>query len=287
VAHGAAHDAPQHVAATLVRWKHAVGDEKRGGPQVVGDHPMAREARALGRHADRLRGSADQGLEQVDVVVVVLVLEDCGDTLEPHARIDRRAGKIEANAIRGLLILHEDEIPDLDEAVTVGVRRARRAARDPLPVVVEDLRAGAAGSGVPHAPEIVGGRNAHDTLVRQAGDLLPKSVRLLVLGKDGDEKPFRRQPELTSDQRPGVVDRALLEVVSEREVAEHLEKGVVPRRVADIVEVVVLAPRADGLLRRGSPRIGPLLDAREDVLELHHARIGEHQRGVVARHQRG
>ena len=32
--------------------------------------------------------------------------------------------------------------------------------------------------------------------------------------------------------------------------------------------------------------IGALLDAGEDVLELHHAGIGEHQRRIVARHQR-
>jgi hypothetical protein len=32
--------------------------------------------------------------------------------------------------------------------------------------------------------------------------------------------------------------------------------------------------------------IRPLLEAGEDVLELHHAGIGEHQRRVVARHER-
>ena len=37
VAHGAAHDAAKHVAAALVRRQHAVGDQERGGAQVVGD----------------------------------------------------------------------------------------------------------------------------------------------------------------------------------------------------------------------------------------------------------
>ena len=32
--------------------------------------------------------------------------------------------------------------------------------------------------------------------------------------------------------------------------------------------------------------IGTLLEAGEDVLELHHPGIGEHQRRVVARHER-
>ena len=58
------------------------------------------------------------------------------------------------------------------------------------------------------------------------------------------------------------------------------------RGVADIVEVVVLAARAHAFLRGDRARIGTLLKAGEDVLELHHAGIGEHQRRIVARHER-
>ena len=58
-------------------------------------------------------------------------------------------------------------------------------------------------------------------------------------------------------------------------------------RVADIVEVVVLAAGAHAFLCRGGPHIGALLETGEDVLELHHAGgIGEHQRRIVARHKR-
>ena len=103
---------------------------------------------------------------------------------------------------------------------------------------------------------------------------------------DGDQQPVDRQPEFLGDQVPGELDRALLEIVAEREVAEHLEEGVVARGVADIVEIVVLAAGAHAFLRGGGARVGALLEAGEDVLELHHAGIGEHQRRVVARHQR-
>ena len=57
------------------------------------------------------------------------------------------------------------------------------------------------------------------------------------------------------------------------------------RGVADIVEVVVLAAGTDAFLRGGGALVRPLLDAGKDVLELHHAGIGEHQGRVVARHQ--
>jgi hypothetical protein len=59
-----------------------------------------------------------------------------------------------------------------------------------------------------------------------------------------------------------------------------------PRGVADIVEVVVLAAGADAFLRRRGALVGAAFLPGEDILELHHARVGEHQRRVVAGHQR-
>ncbi len=50
------------------------------------------------------------------------------------------------------------------------------------------------------------------------------------------------------------LDRDVLEIVAEREVAEHLEEGVVARGIADIVEIVVLAAGAHALLRRRRAR---------------------------------
>src|SRR5712692_6477780 len=56
---------------------------------------------------------------------------------------------------------------------------------------------------------------------------------------------------------------------------------------ADVVQVVVLAPRPHALLRAGRPRVFPPLATGEDVLELHHPGVGEQQRGVVEGDQRG
>ena len=46
VAHGAAHDAAQHIAAALVGRQDAVGDEEAHRAQVVGDDAEARRCRA-------------------------------------------------------------------------------------------------------------------------------------------------------------------------------------------------------------------------------------------------
>src|SRR3546814_18155576 len=71
-------------------------------------------------------------------------------------------------------------VPDLDEAGAVRVRAARRTASDVGAVIVEDLRAGPAGAGVTHSPEVVRGRDADDALVGQPGDLLPQPRGLII-----------------------------------------------------------------------------------------------------------
>ena len=88
-------------------------------------------------------------------------------------------------------------------------------------------------------------------------------------------------------QLPGVADGVGLEVVAEAEVAQHLEEGVVARGEAHLVQVVVLAPGAQALLGGHGAGVFALLLAQEQVLELHHAGVGPHHRGVVGRAHHG
>ena len=144
--------------------------------------------RPVGIDAGQVGAGADQRAEQVDVVVVVHALQHRGDALEAHAGVDRRPRQVDALAARQRLELHEDEVPDLDEAVAVGVGRAGRPAGDVVAVVVEDLGTGAAGAGVAHRPEIVGGGDADDALFGKAGDPLPEVEGLVVVVIDGDRQ---------------------------------------------------------------------------------------------------
>src|SRR6202035_5106184 len=152
-------------------------------------------------------------------------------------------------------------------------RRTRRAAPDLVAMIVEDFRARSAWASVAHLPEIVGAGDADDAGFRQPRDLFPEIKRLVIVDIDRGREFILRQAELFGDQIPGEFDGAVLEIVAEREIAEHLEKRVMPRGIADIVEIVVLAAGAHAFLRGGGALIGPLLDAGEDVLELHHAGI--------------
>ena len=88
------------------------------------------------------------------------------------------------------------------------------------------------------------------------------------------------------EKLPGHLNDALLEVVTERPVAQHFEEGVVASGVADIVEIVMLAPGPNAFLRGRRGHVRPAFLPREHILERHHSGIDEHQRRVVVRDQR-
>ena len=106
---------------------------------------------------------------------------------------------------------------------------------------------------------------------------------LVVVLVDRAPEPLGRDAEVLRQKLPREADRVALEVVAEAEVAEHLEERVMARRVADVLEVVVLAARAHAMLRARGARDRALLAADEHVLELDHAGVREQQRRVVAR----
>ena len=80
---------------------------------------------------------------------------------------------------------------------------------------------------------------------------------VVLLVRPWRTEPLGGQSPDLGDQLPGELDRLALEVVAEREVAEHLEEGVVARARADVLEVVVLAGDPHALLRRHrAPEVG-------------------------------
>ena len=91
---------------------------------------------------------------------------------------------------------------------------------------------------------------------------------------------------LAGQQFPRMPIASLLEVVAEREVAEHLEERVVAGRRPDVLEIVVLSADAHALLARRRTGVVAPLFAEEHVLELVHPGVGEEQRRVVVRHER-
>ena len=94
-----------------------------------------------------------------------------------------------------------------------------------------NLRTAPARAGVAHGPEVLVHPHLRDLVV---GDqALPDRVRLVVardpgLAREhGGEELLRRQPPHVGQERPRERDGLRLEVVAEREIAEHLEEGMV------------------------------------------------------------
>ena len=284
--HRAPHDPAQHIAAPLIGGQHAIGHQEARAAQVIGDHTMARLRVTRGGRVGQRPRRRDQRLERIGIVIVVDALHHRGDALQPHTGVDRRPRQVADDRIRLLHMLHEHQVPDFDEAVAVLVRAARRAAGDVIAMVVEDFRTRPARPVRSHRPEIVLGRDADDALIGQPGNLLPQIGRLIVGMIDRDGELVRRQPPFAGQQRPRMRDRLFLEIIPERKIAEHFEEGVMPRGIADIVQIVVLAARAHALLRAGRGGIGARFQTGEDVLERHHPSVDEHQRRIVLRHQR-
>ncbi len=145
-----------------------------------------------------------------------------------------------------LLELHEDQIPEFQEAVAVFIRRAGRAALYAVALVEEDFRTEAARPQGAHGPEIVG--VADDAIIGKTGDFFPQRARLLVGRIDRDQKLVLGQSRRLGDEIPSEQDGFFLEIIAEGEIPQHLEKRVMAGGIADIVEIVMLAPGADAFL---------------------------------------
>lgn len=97
----------------------------------------------------------------------------------------------------------------------------------------------------PHGPEIIAGGDADNTVVGKTGDLLPVIRCVVVRMINGDEELVLRKTEFLGDQVPGEADGFVFEIVAEREIAQHFKESMVTRRIADIVQIVVLPAGAN------------------------------------------
>ena len=296
-AHRAAQQPAQHVAATLVAGRHAVGDQHHRAADVVGDDPepdvvLPVVAVPL---AGQLLGLLDDGVHHVDLVHVVDALQQVRHPLQAHARVDvllrQRAGDVEVllGPDPAQHVLHEDEVPDLEIPVLelgrhegplggleLTVRPVLRAA------VVEDLRARTARARDAHRPVVLLGPELDDPLGRQPGHLHPDLQRLVVALQDRGPQPALLQAEAAvslrlGDQVPRELDRAFLEVVAEGEVAAHLEERAVPSGLADVLDVRC----THALLHADRTVVRRRLLAEEVRLERHHPRGHEQESRVV------
>ena len=190
--------------------------------------------RALVMLAAELGQLVKDGLEDVGVVVadlrgfevgeVLRALDDAGEALEAHAGIHMLRRQRGEGAVGVGVVLDEDVVPDLDAARVAAVNELRAFA---LAILAQldgaggevdvNFRAGAAGAGVGHHPEVVLLVAVDDVDVGieadgaeffgpevpaffiAVGGVAFVFVRLV----DGGEDPARRELEALDDEFPG------------------------------------------------------------------------------------
>ena len=139
--------------------------------------------------------------------------------------------------------------------------------------VIVQFRAGSTGSGVSHGPKVLLLTHPKDALFRYAHPISPKLQSLSVFSIDGDIKTLPGQFVDLRAQLPSALDGFFLEIVSKREVAEHLEEGVVPASATHRLQVIMFSAHAHAFLTAGSPFVVALFQAQESILELVHSRV--------------
>ena len=193
------------------------------------------------------------------------------------------AGQRRERVDRVLVVLHEHEVPVLQEALVLAAGQVVLGA-ELEPAVEVELAARPARPGRAGLPEVLPARQQDDPLARDA-DAQPDLDRLLV-GAEAelvvaleDRRPdlLGFESEALQRELPRELRGALLEVVADREVAEHLEEREVPVGRADVVDV----DRPEALLAGREPVVRRLLLAQEVRLERVHPGADEQRRRVV------
>src|SRR5579871_5246358 len=155
---GATDDAPADVPAALVRRCDPVGDQERHRAAVVGEDAVClrRDLALSVGDAGLLLDPVHDHAEAVAVEDRVDALEQAGAALDAEPGVDVLVRQRHELVLRPEVVLHEDEVVELHEAVALAAGAAGVAAAPVLGAAVEeDLRAGAARACVGGLPEVV------------------------------------------------------------------------------------------------------------------------------------
>ncbi|RIH82052.1 hypothetical protein Mrose_03476 [Calidithermus roseus] len=293
-AHRAAQQAAHHVTAPGVGESDAVGEDEAHRAGVLGDDPVGHRGGALVAHPREFDDLGDEGAELVGLVEVGDALHHHRHPRQPHPGVDVGPGKGLEHSPVLAVVLGEDQVPDLHEAVALAglIVVGPGVAAELGAAVVVDLRARPAGpvgtlGGRVLRPEVLVGAEAVDVLRGQPHVLGPVLEGLVVLLVDGDVDAVgvEAQPLGRGEELPGPLDGLLLEVVAEGEVAQHLEDGLVAVGAPHVLDVA----GAHRLLAGGHAAPLALVArkyrflAHEVGLERGHAGVDEQEGGVVLR----
>ncbi len=217
----------------------------------------------------------------IDVKYRVDLLDDASEPLQPHARVDVLLLQQGVVAVFVLVELCEHKIPELYEPVAVAARFTIRSA---APVCLAPVQM-YLGTGTARTcavlPEIILLAEFYDPAFRKSS-FLPYIICLVIFQINGHPEFVLGQIQDVGYKLPCPADSLLLEIIAEREIAQHLEKRRMPRGDADVVDI----HRPEAFLACGHPLRRRLLLPCEIRLHRRHAGIDEQHARIVPRHQR-
>src|SRR5215510_7363263 len=181
-------DAPQYIATPSVLGAHAVAQQKDASPHMVRNdahrHIVGFDA-AIGFFGEFFH-RRDNGAEQVCIIVALHTLHNRRNAFQTHTSVDILLGQRGQRAIRSTAVLHKDQIPQLEKAISLATQDILRSCPEGRPLVNMNFRTRSTGASIAHGPEIVFFPQAHDTLSRHAHLLVPDVKRLVIVAVDGD-----------------------------------------------------------------------------------------------------
>ena len=278
----------QNVALIHVRRDDAlfVADEEGGGAHMVGDDAHgARHALVFSvLFAAQLFELFDDVGEKVGLIDGLIAVEHAQGAFKSHARVHVLLAQGSIAAVGMAVKFHEDVVPDLHPLAAVF--GGGRVALDLFARVHEDFRVAAARSRGGGYPPIMLFGQIKDPVLGNAV-ALPFACRnfvaraVLVARKDGHGEFFARDTEHFRQKFIAERDGFFLEIVAQRPITQHLEKGAV-RGIAHLVDVA----RAHAFLNVGQALARGVLLSQEIGDEGVHSRRGEEHGGVVFGNER-
>ena len=281
-----AHQAAQDIASAFVGGQDTVTDHKDGGTNMVRNHTernigfMVPPVIGAGELAD-LVGNIHH---RIYIKERIHILADTGKAFKPHAGIDILLLELGIIVVPIVIELGENIIPDFNITVAVTAYRAcRLTAAKLLAAVIIDFRAGAAGACAVF-PEVIFLAKTEDTIRSDADLFVPDIKRFIVFKIDRGVKTIRLKPYpfRRGEEFPAPGNRFMLEVITEREIAEHFEIGTVTGCFAYVIDIA----GTDALLAGADSVPRWLLFTSEIGLHGRHTGIDKKDAGVILRDKR-
>ena len=297
VAYSATQDTTDDITRFLVRRQLTVCDSERDRTDMIGDHTH-RDIDLLILTVLTTADSTDLAqhrLEDIRIVVRGLTLDRTHETLKAHTGVDHFLRKRFERTVGFAVILHKDDIPDLNHLRVVFVDQfttGHFGAFLGRTAVHVDLTTRTARTRIAHFPEVVVLVTVQDMICRQM--LCPDRSRLIVtrqtfLGrtlKDGCVQVSGVDLQYIHDILPCKINRLFLEIVAKRPVTQHLKHRVVVGIMTYFLQVVMLTRNAQTLLTVRHTRVLDRIIAQDDSFPRVHTGVGEHQRRIIFNHHR-